>query len=251
MLKKLQDLPNFRVAEGSPDIRGWPVTDRDRRLVGRVDSLVVETDEKSPEGLMPVRYLTLAAEQRRLTIPISLVNLVEQEQLAELRASAADIERLPEVAPEDMTAEREQRLFATLIPPDQRATGAAPAPAPEQRGKEETIELRRADVEVERRPVHKPLSETEFQATGGRPIEEEGTIRMPIIGEETVVQKVPYVQEEVILHTTDQTVRETVRKQEAEFAASEPSEAERGRPQPGQEERPSFMDRLKHTIDRQ
>lgn len=269
ILKRLEDLPNYRVDEDSPDIRGWRVSDRERTPLGRVDSLILETGEKSPEGLTPVRYMTVKTDRRTVMVPIGLITLHEAKHEVELRASAQDLDRMPDFRPEEATAEREHRYFTTFFPQEKEVNYQRPEfehrsdrlrrlvehyrteRTGEQatRPHEETVELRRENVEVERRPVHKPLSETEFATTGGRPIEEGGTIRMPVIGEETVVHKVPYVQEEVVLRTKDQTTRQVVRKQEAEFAASEPTEAERARPR-GQTDKPSLAERLREKLDR-
>lgn len=47
----LRNLRGYRVAEGDPDVRGWEVVGGDRRRIGTVDDLLVDT----PEG--KVRYL--------------------------------------------------------------------------------------------------------------------------------------------------------------------------------------------------
>lgn len=37
----LNELSDYKVAEGDPDIRGWKVNDRDQRTIGKVDNLLV------------------------------------------------------------------------------------------------------------------------------------------------------------------------------------------------------------------
>ncbi len=257
MLRRLQDMPTFRVAEGSPDICGWKVTDRDGGVVGKVDSLLVETDEKGPEGMVPVRYMTVASRGRTFLVPIGTVNLRDSDQVVELQASFDEIERMPDYQAAETTAERERHYFTTFFPHEkepnyqrpefehrsnrlkqmvesfregrEHRTEAHEGPRAQPRGRAEAVERgRRSDVEFERRPVHKPLAETEFGETGGRAIEDEDTLRVPIIGEETVVHKVPFVEEEIVLHTRDRKPREHAR-QEAEFVSAEPSESERMR----------------------
>lgn len=44
-LVHLSELPGYVVADPSPDFRDWPVTLRDGRTAGKVDDLVVDTDE--------------------------------------------------------------------------------------------------------------------------------------------------------------------------------------------------------------
>jgi uncharacterized protein (TIGR02271 family) len=90
---------------------------------------------------------------------------------------------------------------------------------------DERIQLRREHVEVERRAVNKPLTEG---AIGSG----EQEIRMPVMAEEAVVEKVPYVKEEVILRkeiqTEDKVIHEKVREEELEFVSTEPELTEEG-----------------------
>lgn len=49
----LTQLPDYEVAEGDPDVRGWEVLASDGRSVGRVEELIVDKDA------MKVRYLDI------------------------------------------------------------------------------------------------------------------------------------------------------------------------------------------------
>lgn len=50
-LARLRDLRDFKVAEGDPDVRGWPVHASDGHRIGQVHDLLVDT------AAMKVRYL--------------------------------------------------------------------------------------------------------------------------------------------------------------------------------------------------
>jgi sporulation protein YlmC with PRC-barrel domain len=71
----MDDLDDFQVAEGDPDVRGWDVIASDGRKIGEVDDLLVDT------GAMKVRYLdvdlddALAGDDRHVLIPIGYARL--------------------------------------------------------------------------------------------------------------------------------------------------------------------------------
>lgn len=80
-LKRLDDLDDYKVADGDPDIRGWSVFAADGRRVGEVDSLIVDTQA------MQVRYLDLdldresldLTEDRHVLVPISGARLDDDD----------------------------------------------------------------------------------------------------------------------------------------------------------------------------
>jgi uncharacterized protein (TIGR02271 family) len=79
----LDDLDDYQVAEGDPDVRGWDVIASDGRKIGEVDQLLVD-----PQA-MKVRYLDVdlddglvagaANEDRHVLIPIGYARLEEAE----------------------------------------------------------------------------------------------------------------------------------------------------------------------------
>lgn len=77
----LDELDDFRVADGDPDVRGWDVIASDGRKVGEVDELLVDT------AAMKVRYLDVdlddevlaGGENRHVLIPIGYARLDETE----------------------------------------------------------------------------------------------------------------------------------------------------------------------------
>jgi hypothetical protein len=54
-LEHLKDLKGFMISDPAPDIRGWVVVLPDRRTVGTVDDLVVDTSDRS------LRYVEVKA----------------------------------------------------------------------------------------------------------------------------------------------------------------------------------------------
>jgi hypothetical protein len=83
MLAHLSDLKDWRIADGEPDIRGWLVALPDGRLAGRVEDLIVDTDD------MSVRYLELKVlhevigtdDDTYLLVPVSAARLDDEDNL--------------------------------------------------------------------------------------------------------------------------------------------------------------------------
>ena len=77
----LSAMTDLRVADGEPDIRGWEVVGQDRRTIGRVHDLVVDSAE------MKVRYMDVeirravidADQDRHVLIPIGYARLDEED----------------------------------------------------------------------------------------------------------------------------------------------------------------------------
>lgn len=79
----LDELDDFEVAEGDPDVRGWEVLGADGRKIGAVEELLVDT------AAMKVRYLEVdlddgvndagANEERHILIPIGYARLDEAD----------------------------------------------------------------------------------------------------------------------------------------------------------------------------
>lgn len=79
-LRRLRDLGEFEVADGSPDVRGWTVRGSDGKAFGEVYELIVELEA------LKVRYLDieLAADlninkyDRHILLPIGVAALDEE-----------------------------------------------------------------------------------------------------------------------------------------------------------------------------
>lgn len=77
-LYRLSDLADYEVADRDPDVRGWDVVSADKKLIGKVDELIVDPDA------MKVRYLDIlikediyeaGTDNRHLLIPIGAAQL--------------------------------------------------------------------------------------------------------------------------------------------------------------------------------
>lgn len=93
----LDQLDDFQIAEGDPDVRGWHVLSSDGRRIGEVDNLLIDT------GAMKVRYLDVdleddivPGEDRHILVPIGYARLDEAEdQVVVESLSAADLPNMP------------------------------------------------------------------------------------------------------------------------------------------------------------
>jgi photosynthetic reaction center H subunit len=93
----LDQLDDFRVASGDPDVRGWEVMGADGRRLGEVDELLVDT------SAMKVRYLDVDLDgevgggaDRHVLVPIGYARLDrEHDRVIVDELAAADLQALP------------------------------------------------------------------------------------------------------------------------------------------------------------
>ncbi len=98
----LDQLDDYKVAEGDPDVRGWEVVASDGRKIGEVDQLLVDT------AAMKVRYLDVDvdndlvagatdASDRHVLIPIGYARLDEgSDRVIVDNLASSDVVGLPE-----------------------------------------------------------------------------------------------------------------------------------------------------------
>jgi len=100
-LARLDELDDFKVAEGDPDVRGWDVVAADGRKIGEVEHLIADT------RAMRVRYLEVeldqdvraAGEERNALLPIGSVRLDdERDQVLVTSLSSAEFTSFPAFA---------------------------------------------------------------------------------------------------------------------------------------------------------
>jgi len=105
-LVPMSDIPNYMIADPSPDIRGWTVTLRDGRTVGKVDDLVVDTDDLTVK-YMEVRLnreFRLQDEDEWLLLPISVAHPDEaRDKIIVERLPAGGFSAMPRVRTADET----------------------------------------------------------------------------------------------------------------------------------------------------
>jgi uncharacterized protein (TIGR02271 family) len=290
-LGRLNDLDEFKVADGYPDPRGWHVKTADGQTVGKVDDLIVDTEA------MRVRYVSVEVDRSvgqlaqdaatpgdqgtHTLLPIGsvelddasddvLVNGYSLQQVAGLPryagGSGASISRDYETSLVDrhrgrsgvggalasagaavaagahhvkdaVTPDRyehedydDQRPFARrrqgaageqrlTLAEEQLSVGKRQAAAGEVELHKtvetervtEQVQLRHDEVSVERRPV------TDASSVSGQTQIGEDEIRIPIMEEKVVMQKVLVPREEIIVRknqvTDTQTVSADVRRE--------------------------------------
>lgn len=110
-LVRLSDLDDFRIAEGEPDIRGWPLITRDRANVGTVTDLVIQPEAKK------VRYAVVDLEPgpRPTLIPIGYLEVhPDVDEVRTPRLDRDDILALPTHTDEVVSREDENRVREIL-----------------------------------------------------------------------------------------------------------------------------------------
>jgi hypothetical protein len=135
-LVHLDDMGDFQVADGDPDIRGWDVRTADGEKIGKVKDLVVDT------GLMKVRYIEAtidkdvlnATEDRHVLLPIGSARLDDDEDDVYLSSAIIDPSTLPPYDRTSLSREYEMTVrdrFPTsgTVGDERVTTGTERAPA--------------------------------------------------------------------------------------------------------------------------
>lgn len=125
----LDELDDYTVAEGDPDVRGWDVLSADGRKIGEVDNLLVDT------AAMKVRYLEVDVDRdilqgsgdRHILVPIGYARLHEEDdQVLVDTLNSSDVMGLPEYHQAPLTREYESSVRERF---DRGFTGAGPTGA--------------------------------------------------------------------------------------------------------------------------
>jgi hypothetical protein len=110
LLASLDELEDFKIADGCPDPRGWDVLAADGRTVGKVDSLIADP------GAMKVRYLDVDLDEkalglekpRHVLIPIGGAVLHEKDDAVYVGAIPSTLKMLPPYEHTTLTRHDEQ-----------------------------------------------------------------------------------------------------------------------------------------------
>lgn len=128
----LDELDDFSVAEGDPDVRGWDVLSADGRKIGQVDNLLVDT------AAMKVRYLEVDVDDdvlegsgdRHILVPIGYARLHEEDdQVLVDSLKSTDVMALPEYRQEPLTRAYESSVRERFDTGYTDAAGAGAAAA--------------------------------------------------------------------------------------------------------------------------
>lgn len=112
-LRSLNELDDFKVVDGEPDIRGWDVVSLDSRKAGEVHDLIVDTTA------MKVRYLDVkldkdvaGAKDRHVLVPIGMAQLDDDSDNVRLpQLSSVQLAAMPAHEHGSLTRERERDLL--------------------------------------------------------------------------------------------------------------------------------------------
>jgi photosynthetic reaction center H subunit len=115
----LDELDDFDVAEGDPDVRGWDVIAADGRKIGEVDDLLVDTTA------MKVRYLDVEADDelmeadddRHFLIPIGYARLDrDNDHVVVDGLQASEVASLPPYTHTPITRDYESSIRSRFEP---------------------------------------------------------------------------------------------------------------------------------------
>lgn len=109
----LDELDDFEIAEGDPDVRGWEVLSADGQKIGEVDNLLIDP------AAMKVRYLDVDLESsllennadRHILVPIGYARLDEgRDRVLVDGLNRENLQQIPEYRHEPLTREYEDRI---------------------------------------------------------------------------------------------------------------------------------------------
>lgn len=116
-LRRLRDLPDFEVATGQPDVRGWTVRGSDGKPLGRVYELIID-----PEALK-VRYLDIeldarngrGSEETHILLPIGVAGLdTEADNVFVPGLNQLTVKSYPPYVELQITREYEEAMLRAL-----------------------------------------------------------------------------------------------------------------------------------------
>lgn len=110
-LTPLGELPQYQVARGEPDIRGWPLRGAGRSVLGTIRDLVVDRSSEK------VRYAVLeaASDGRQVLIPVGYLTIDREAERVDGSALAeADVLALPGYAGGQVERTDEEAVLAVL-----------------------------------------------------------------------------------------------------------------------------------------
>lgn len=232
----LNSLDGWKVADGEPDIRGWEVVSSDGQRVGKVDELLVDTTANK------VRYVDvdMTDDKRHVTIPVGYARLDRDDNRVMVdRLGTDQLRALPAYEHGPVTRDYEEQVARAVrtdyqgasadrdyydrddfrddemrmtLSEEELAVGKRNVQAGEvdihKRVETEhvhrDVELRREDVDIERRPIREGMH------AGSEPTITEDEIRIPLHAEEAVVEKRVVPQEELVVKKRETTEHQDV-----------------------------------------
>lgn len=112
-LARLEELDDYEIADGQPDIRGWDVRTPDGTVVGKVDGLIADT------GAMEVRFIEVEARRNvlgtatdeHILVPIGAARLNDDDDTVLIdRLPATGLGNAPRFGRTALTGEHDRQL---------------------------------------------------------------------------------------------------------------------------------------------
>lgn len=200
----LSELDDYQLVHENQDVRGWQVEDEAGRALGKVAEMIVDTEEER---------VTLLRLDTGRELPVADVTLLDHRVLLGRPAAAGSavtptLERGAADAGELRLPVVEERLQVSKQAVEQG--GVRVSQRVEERPAIGQIHLREERVDVQHRPVDRPVTEAEVLALQDRTVVVVGKAEIPVVTKQARV-----VEEVVIRKDVDeraQTVRDTVRR---------------------------------------
>ena len=200
----LSELDDWELVYDEQDLRGRVLLDAEGRPLGTVTEMMVDTDAERVEAIVldNGREISASAFQIRDGQPVLLAAAVERPR-AEVRDATEAI-----LLAEERLAVRKRPIQRGEVEVGRRVV---------EEQQTVPVDLRREELWVEQRDVDdRPISAEEAERLFA-----EGTIRVPVRGEEAVVAKEAVVTGEVVVGKEQvverQQITDTVRRTEAEI----------------------------------
>lgn len=209
-LRHLDELDDYKVAEGEPDIRGWEVKSADGRTLGKVADLIVDT------GAMKVRYIELELDKdvareagradartelgddrRHVLVPVGTARLNDDRDEVLLGTQAAQVAGIPAYRRGSLNREYETGLFGQ----DKHETPRAGAKASDEQafyGRTEFDDRKFFGKRREGRDEAQYITRSEEELRAGKRTVQAGEVEVrKSVETEHVRQQVPVTREEV------------------------------------------------------
>lgn len=185
-LRRLEEMKDFQIAEGDPDIRGWEVRTPDGNKVGKVEELIVDPTERR------VRYMEVKVDRkvlgidddRHILVPIGTARLAEDRRDVLLeRLPARGLAGAPTYERGAITRDYEASLRGYY--------GATAAP--------EGSDYYRSDLydDTHLRRQHREAADT--RDTAGLPRIGDNEVTIPLVEGQEIVVKRPGSNEEIVI----------------------------------------------------
>lgn len=95
-LERLNDMKDYKIAEGEPDVRGWSLYDRDDNRIGDIDDLLVDSATERVVFAVANYGGSLGIGEKSTLIPLDHVRFDKNRHRAMFVGTREDVENAPE-----------------------------------------------------------------------------------------------------------------------------------------------------------